>query len=276
MKEQLKAIQKAELNILKEFIRICDKYDLRYYLVEGSLLGAIRHQGMIPWDDDIDVALFRQDYEKFMEVAGRELQHPYALQHFARTEGYIDYIAQVVDTTTCIESPYRRTVEQKPLWVDIFVIDGFPTGSLAAKLRKGQLLSRKLLLMWSDMEHFVVNRAKRPLYERVLIRVGDTLHTSRFLSTQKQLKKMDRAMKTCDPVKTGRTVNFMSEYKWRTVFPADWYGEGRMVPFEDFTARIPAQGEKILCSIYGDYMQLPPEDQRYKHSMTVIRLGEEV
>ena len=276
MKEQLKQIQKAELNILKEFIRICDKHNLRYYLVEGSLLGAVRHQGMIPWDDDIDVALFREDYERFLNIADQELRHPYILQQFSHTKGYIDYIAQIADTSTCIESPYRRQVERKPLWVDIFVIDGFPSGSLLQKLRKGQLLYRKLLMMWSNMEHYVVNRAKRPLYEKILIRVGDTLHTSNFLSTDRQLKKMDRAMRACDAAKTSLTVNFMSEYKWRTVFPTDWYGEGRMVPFADFTARIPNRAEDILTSIYGDYMQLPPEDQRYKHSMTVIRLGEEV
>ena len=274
MKEQLKQIQHAELGILKEFIRICDQHELRYYLVEGSLLGAVRHQGMIPWDDDIDVALFRDDFERFLEIAGQELHPPYALHHFSHTDGYIDYIAQIVDTTTCIESPYRRQVERKPLWVDIFVIDGFPTDSFLQKLRKGQLLYRKLLLMWSDMDHFVVNRAKRPLYERMLIRVGDALHTSCFLSTDRQLRKMNRAMRSCSANKTGHTVNFMSEYKWRTVFPADWYGEGRMVPFEDFTARIPNHSEEILSSIYGDYMQLPPEDQRYKHSMTVIRLGD--
>ena len=275
MHRQLEAIQKVERAILKEFIRICDKYDLRYYMVEGSLLGAVRHQGMIPWDDDIDVALFRDDYIKFLKVAGDELRHPYELRHFSQTENHIDYIAQLVDVTTCIESPYRREVERKPLWVDIFVIDGFPSGKMGAVLRKGQLLSRKLLLMWSNMDHFVVNRAKRPSYERILIRVGDTLNTSRFLSTEKHLMKMDRAMCSCDSAKTGCTVNFMSEYKWRTVFPADWYGQGRMVPFDGMTVRIPERAEDILSSIYGDYMRLPPEDQRYKHSMTVISLGEE-
>lgn len=275
MNGQLKKIQKIELDILKEFIRICDKHDLRYYLVEGSMLGAVRHQGMIPWDDDIDVALFREDYDEFLKVAADELSFPYEIRHYSKTEGHIDYIAQVVDTTTCIESPYRRDVERKPLWVDIFVIDGFPAGKVSAMLRKGHLLSRKLLLMWSNMNHFVVNRAKRPTYERILIWIGDTLDTSRFLSTEKHLKKMDRAMRSCDSEKTGCTVNFMSEYKWRTVFPVDWYGEGRMVPFDGITVRIPDRSEDILTAIYGDYMKLPPEDQRYKHSMTVISLGEE-
>lgn len=275
MKEQIKAVQKAELRILKEFIRICDKYDLKYFLVEGSLLGAVRHQGMIPWDDDIDVALFREDYIRFLEVAPKELAAPYECRNFTYTDGYIDYIAQLVDNSTLIESPYRRRKETKPLWVDIFVIDGMPEGGISAKLRKFQLLARKMLLMWSDMDHFVVPRANRPFYERALIWVGDTFRTSRFLSTKKQLQRMDRCMRSCPVTADGTTVNFMSEYKWRTVFPAGYYGSGRMVPFEDFTARIPDKAEAILSSIYGDYMQLPPEDKRYKHSMTVLKLGED-
>jgi len=274
MKTQLNAIQNIERAILQEFIRICDKHHLRYYLVEGSMLGAVRHQGMIPWDDDIDVALFRADYEKFLKVAKEEVQHPFALRHFSQTQDHIDYIAQLVDTTTCIESPYRREIERKPLWVDIFVIDSFPSGRLTAKIHKGRLLYRKLLLMWSDMNHFVVNRAKRPLLERILIRIGDALNTSKFLSTTKQLQKMDRVMCSCDPRKTGCTVNFMSEYKWRTVCPSDWYGKGRIVPFDGFSVRIPDKAEDILSCIYGDYLQLPPEDQRYKHSMTIIHLEE--
>lgn len=274
MEKQLKAIQQTELRILKEFIRICEKYDLRYYLVEGSLLGAVRHEGMIPWDDDIDVALFREDYEKFLQIAPQELRHPYECRNFALTKGYIEYITQLVDTTTLIESPYRREVEVKPLWVDIFVIDGMPAAGWKQKLQKFRLLYRKLMLMWSDLDHFVVRRNNRPLYEKVLIRVGNLCHTGAILSTNRQLRKMDAAMKKCDPHKTGMTVNFMSEYKWRSVFPTDYYGEGRLVPFEDFTARIPVQAEKILSSIYGDYMQLPPEDKRYKHSMKVVKLGE--
>ena len=272
MNTQLNAIQNVQRRILQEFIRICDQHNLRYYMVEGSLLGAVRHQGMIPWDDDIDVALFREDYETFLKIADQELHPPFALHHFSQTPGQIDYIARLVDTTSYIETSYRRNVEHKPLWVDIFVIDGFPSGQLAAKMRKGQLLYRKLLLMWSDMDHFVVKRAKRPLYERVLIRLGDGLHTSRFLSTERQLKKMDRAMCSCDAGKTGWAVNFMSEYKWRTVCPTDWYGEGRIVPFDGFSVRIPDRAEDILSSVYGDYMQLPPEDQRYKHSVTVLHL----
>lgn len=274
MSNQLKTIQNIQRNILQEFIRICDKHGLRYFLVEGSLLGAIRHQGMIPWDDDIDVALFREDYEKFLQIAQTEVQKPYALQHYSVTNGYIEYIAQLIDTTTCIETPYRRQVERKPLWIDIFVIDGFPASGLAAKFHKARLLYGKLMMMWSNMDHFVVQRPNRPLYERVLIRVGDALHTSSFLSTEKQLKKVNRIMKSCRAEKSHNTVNFMSEYKWRTVFPADWYGEGRMVPFEDFTVRIPNRAEDILTSIYGDYMQLPPEHLRYKHSITIVSLEE--
>lgn len=272
--DQLKRIQEKELCILKEFIRICEKYGLRYYLVEGSLLGAVRHQGMIPWDDDIDVALFRNDYHRFLQIVQKELPKSFECHNYNFSGQYIDYITQIVDTETLVETPYRRQKEVKHLWIDVFVIDGMPKGKVKIELHKCNLLYRKLMLMWSNLDHFVVNRNNRPIHEKVLIWFGDTFHMDKFLSTEKQLKKMDYCMRRFSTCESEETVNFMSEYRWRTVFPRSYYGQGRMVPFEGFTVRIPERSEEILSSIYGNYNELPPEDKRYKHSFIVLRLSE--
>ena len=77
-------------------------------------------------------------------------------------------------------------------------------------------------------------------------------------------------MKRVKPVTGGTVINFMSEYKWRTEFPESYYGDGRIVPFDGLMVRIPDQAEKILESVYGDYMQLPPEENRYKHNLTIV------
>ncbi len=123
-------------------------------------------------------------------------------------------------------------------------------------------------MMWSDLDHYLVSGRKRSILERVLISVDRFCHFEKYISTYKALQKMDKVMFYA---KDENTVNFMSEYKWKTEFPKEYYGEGRMVQFGDIIARIPDKAEEILSSIYGDYMKLPPEDKRYKHSMKLIK-----
>lgn len=270
-RQSVKEIQKIELGILKEFVRVCDVNHIKYYLVEGSLLGAVRHQGMIPWDDDIDVAMFREDYEKFLKIAPKELKPPYILSDFRRKEGFIDYISQINDLGYQVKTSYRKKDAIMNVWVDVFVIDGMPSGKIRHFFHKYNLLFHKMLMMWSDLDHYLVTgRSNRPLYEKVLIKLCQVFHFERIIDTQKALERMDRCMKRVKPVTGGTVINFMSEYKWRTEFPESYYGDGRIVPFDGLMVRIPDQAEKILESIYADYMQLPPENQRYKHNLTLV------
>ena len=271
-REDLKIIQSKEKSILEEFIKICDKYELRYFLVEGSMLGAVRHQGMIPWDDDIDVALFRNDHERFLSIAKTELSYPYKCQSFILDKDRKDYLTQIVDESTIVETQFRSSIQKSPVWIDLFVIDGMPGNRLMRALHYYHLLYRKMMLMWSDIDYFVVKRNNRPFHERVLIKIAKVFHTGFFISTRKQLYKMDKCMKKY-PVKDGKNViNFMSEYKGKSEFPYDFFGKGRKSKFDELTARIPKNAEKILSNIYGNYMELPPEDKRYKHSMKLIKI----
>ena len=267
---QLEVIQKCELGILKEFIRICDKYGLKYFLVEGSLLGAVRHEGMIPWDDDIDVALFRDDFDKFIEKARDELRKPYKCASFYEDKDRVNYLTQMSDNRTLVFTSYKRKEQVSPVWIDVFVIDGMPRKALPHFSHKLSLLYRKLMLMWSNLDGFVVQRKGRPLYERVLIAIADKLQLSRVISTKKQLLKMDKTMRKIKVAPQNNTVNFMSEYKWKTEFPPEYYGDGKMVKFENLMVRVPVEAEKILTSIYGDYNSLPPAEERYKHKLTLV------
>jgi lipopolysaccharide cholinephosphotransferase len=270
-KQDIEQIQNIEIGILKEFIRICDSNNIKYFLAEGSLLGAIRHQGMIPWDDDIDVAMFREDYERFIKIAPGEIQAPYSISDFRIEEKYIDYITQMKDSEHQVCSSYRKKNDVVNVWIDIFVIDGMPKGKIRHFTHKYNLLFHKLLMMWSDLDHYLVKgRKNRPLYEIILIKICQIFHFEKIIHTYKALESMDRCMRNVKIAKDGNVINFMSEYKWRTEFPASYYGEGREVPFEDMLVRIPDESEKILESTYGDYMKLPPESERYKHSLKLL------
>lgn len=274
MLKELHSIQQVQREILKEFIRVCEENHLCYYMAEGSMLGAIRHGGMIPWDDDIDVIMPRADFDRFVSIANTCLRPPYHCRHYADEPGFIDYIVQIVDREAVAYTSYRQENEKINLWIDVFVLDGMPKGTLAHKARKFHLLARKLMLMWSDMDHFVMKRSNRPGYERALIWFGRTFHLSRFIDSGRMLRKMDRCMRACPLEAEGLSVNFMSEYKWRTEFPTAWYGKGRMVDFDGQQVRIPERAENMLRSIYGEYLRLPPEEQRYKHGLHLSPIEE--
>ena len=268
IKREIAELQEIEMGILKELIRICDENGINYYLIEGSLLGAIRHKGMIPWDDDIDVGMFRDDYERFLKIANSQARAPYKCLNYRDKEGYIDFITQFVNTEKKVTTSYRQKDAVMNVWVDVFVIDGMPTNRIHHFFHKYRLLYRKLIMMWSNLDHYLVTGRQRSIKEKILIQFCKTMKLERYIDNYKALQKMDKAMINNNP---DNTINFMSEYKWRTEFPKAYYGEGRMVPFGDINVRIPNRGEDILTSLYGDYMELPPEDKRYKHSMKLIR-----
>ena len=267
--DNLLRIQEFERCILREFIRICEKHQLRYYLAEGSLLGALRHQGMIPWDDDIDVAMFREDYERFMEIAPGELGEAFELHSYRHKPDYIECIAKIIDRNHYVRSDAKGTPFTTNLWIDIFVIDGMPKGKLAFRLRKLHLLAAKLMLMWSNVEHYATAR-KRPRYEELMIAAAKRFRFSRFISTAVWLRRLNRVMASIPADPAHDTVIFTSEYRFRSVHPYDFYGAPRQVPFDGMTVCIPQKSEEILRRVYGDYMQLPPEESRYKHKLQLV------
>ena len=124
-KDELREIQLKELALLKEVKRICKKYRLRYFLCGGTLLGAVRHQGFIPWDDDIDIMMPREDYEQFIRMASEEWQD-YYYTNSARP----DCITHVVDKKTTIIRTNCMKERRENLCIDIFPLDGMPKSAV--------------------------------------------------------------------------------------------------------------------------------------------------
>lgn len=253
--ETLRKVQMVLLEIAKEIKRVCDENGILYFLDSGTLLGAIRHQGFIPWDDDFDMGMMRSEFEKFCEIAPKALREPFFLQTWKNDSNLAIPFAKVRKRgTVYLEDKASRELENG-FYVDIFPYDNAPTNNKEELMRQLAVYERVLLMKchykpWQ--EHGRTNLKKRVGYIPYQL-LSALVSRDRLISEYE--KKVFSVSKSEELyIQFGSSTGFF--------IPSVAFGEGRMQRFEDTEFRCPKDSELYLHSIYGDYMQLPPVDQR--------------
>ena len=269
---QLKLLQEIELENLRMLMEICEKNHLRYYLIGGSLLGAMRHKGFIPWDDDIDVGLPRPDYNRFVQIAKDYLPAHMDIKTMTSDPNYKCYFTRLINNKKKIYWDHGQYTAVIGVWMDVFPLDGLPENPLLRKLQVFRVKLNKALYKFTQIDYVTTNRTNRPLSERVLIRFAQLTHIGRLMDADKRLKKLDQALQRYDYDASAYAWNFSGCYGKREIVPHIQLGGSRTAQFEGMQVSIPEAAEAYLTSIYGDYMKLPPEDQRRSHE---VRFAEE-
>lgn len=267
----LRKLQMAELDILKQVIALCEQHGLRYYLLGGTFLGAVRHQGFIPWDDDIDIGMPRTDFEKFCKIAEREFQEPLGFVSFRNHPEHIYFHPRVYNYNIRVLD--RSGVKEKETfaWIDIFPLDGMPGNQIVRKLYGFYLLFLRLLFMYSQFDKIVnISLKKRVWYERVLIAIGKVIKFDKILDTHKIMEKIDRTMRKREFETSKYVGNFMGAYKMKEVFPKKFYDEVAKYPFEGLWCPAPKDYDAVLTQMYGDYRTPPAKEVQNKHNTEVI------
>lgn len=260
--EQLEKAKKIMIEILTEVDRICVKYGIQYYLSDGTLLGAIRHGGFIPWDDDLDISMLRKDYNKFLEVAEKELDKSYFLQT-SKTDKYydIDHIpTKIRHNGSLFIEEYGKKYNQG-VYIDIFPMDNVPNSKfkfdlqskISALIMKSSMRMRvkeKKLPLKNEINHlfyrfilFVFKGKRREALNKWLINLGD-----------ENSKEVVYGVDTCWNVTFNK----------KDIFPL------QRIKFEDGYFLAPSNPEAILEKLYGDYMKLPPVEEREWHAKEII------
>lgn len=249
---KMKALWAIQLDLLNEFDRVCKKYDLRYILEFGTLLGAIRHKGFIPWDDDLDVSMLREDYDKLMAVASKEFKHPYFLQNQMTESGYDDCVTKLRRSDTCyilkldIDKRGRQMSFNQGVFIDIFVFDNAPSDK-----KTEELLDYKSRRAFYRMK--VINRPPR-LHSDLSLLIKEIMSYSynrlRYGSIQKEYMRLEKIAKSFHGSDTVGTV--MTLVNWFR--PLSFYDELIKVPFENLTCPVPSRYDEVLRTMYGDYM----------------------
>ncbi len=249
---QTRDIQLGCYEIFKEFDRFCRNNNLRYYLLGGTMLGAIRHKGFIPWDDDMDVGMPREDYEKLLRVRGHFEEKGIAVKN-SNTEKNYSY-----DFTKMTRTVDGADVE---LFLDIFPLDGCPY--VSPKKIKGYYTRFDTLRMMKN-SHFMTLENKNAV-KKVLVCL------LRLNSLKKYLKVMDKYLKRNGFDDSAAVGNFSGHWREKEIMPKHIYGTPTLVEFEGKMYYGVENPDAYLTAMYGDYMKIPPEKERLTH----FNLGEE-
>lgn len=258
-------LHKVDLEILKEVVNICDENDLKYYMIGGTMLGAIRHKGFIPWDDDIDLGLPREDYEKFLSIAPTLLSKRLRVVNYKTDPDYPYYITRIQDTDTkVIEIRYRHENKFTYASIDIFPLDGTPNNSLIRKLYYLRVLMHRAM-MSLHYKKGIDSERKRNMVERLFLNLVTKLPTDKMFNAFNQKNNIDKILKKHKMHESNYTGNIMGAYRTREIVPTKLYGKDSFYQFEDVSLRGFEFYDEYLTQLYGDYMKLPPIDNRKTH-----------
>lgn len=264
-KMNLKDIQDTELQILKHFISICEKHDLRYYLAGGTLLGAVRHHGFIPWDDDIDVLMPRPDYDKLQKLSKEVNVNNYRLaSHELHNLNYP--FCKIYDVSTAINKAFEDDETEKHLWIDVFPLDGLPESDKETRqIFRKSLMMRKILTTVHSKDGTGKSQLKamfKPVFKKIF---------SRFVGMKKAVSNIDRFARSYSFDDHEYVGGIVWGYGPQEKMKKSEYIPVIKVPFEDIEANAPGCYEKYLTALYGDYMKLPPKEKRITHDMDAWR-----
>ncbi len=272
----IELLHQVDLNIIKNVVAVCDRNNLKYYMLGGTMLGAVRHKGFIPWDDDTDFGMPRKDYEKFLKIAPIELPSHLKVVNYRNTPEYMYYITRVLDTRTkVIEERIGNDTRYTNASIDIFPVDGTPNNGISRRIYFLRVLTHRALMSLCYKDS-IDRKRPRSLPERMFLWIMERLPIEKITTPYKEKCKIDKLLRKQKVEGSKYIGNIMGAYRTREIVPAEFYGQGKMYPFEDMELRGMDMYDEYLTYTYGDYMQLPSEDKRKTHFKIVSIQGEDV
>ncbi len=258
-------LHQVDLDIVKEVIEICRKHGFTYYMLGGTMLGAIRHKGFIPWDDDIDLGIPRKDYDRFLEVAPSELSAHLKLVNYHTDPNYHYYITRILDTETkVIEERIENYNKYTHASIDIFPIDGTPNNAVLRKIYFFRVMYHRALMSLCYKDS-IDRKRPRGKAERIFLWIMERIPVEKLTTPYKQKEKIDKLLKKQKLEGSKYIGNIMGAYRTKEIVPAEYYGKGKMYDFENIQLRGMDMYDEYLKYTYGDYMSLPPEEKRKTH-----------
>ena len=266
--DRFRKVQLLELEIAKEMKRICEKNNINYFLLWGSLLGAVRHEGFIPWDDDMDFGMLREDYEKFIEVCKKDLDPAFFLQTWDTDSEYPMHYAKLrLQGTHFVETFSEKASMNNGIFIDIVPFDHAPDGIVQRKIQGLKyFLCIRLLWIKKGMGESMKAESKSKKIKYISFLAFSKLFS--FNNIKKYFKKV---LNKYNAIQTKGIVGSASGYY--RILPCAWAEKLENIKFEDIEMPAFKAKDEFLTAVYGDYMTLPPPEERQGHLPVDIDFG---
>lgn len=256
--------KKVAYEVLEYFKYVCEKNDIYYILSFGTVLGAVRHNGFIPWDDDIDVCIFRKDYQKLINAFKNENNDRFRLVSSDVDPDYSLPHMKIVDTNTILFQSSRRNDFPLGIWIDVFALDNVPDD-----IKVRHRFIRKLNIyqtIWTMLE-FVPNENARGFRSKIYLLLSGLVGALYNYDSRKWALKLEALAQKYKSVNTQEVgvLSFFPYDRNKSIFPRDMLNESSFHIFETGEFPIPKEYDKYLTKLYGDWRTPPPKDQQVTH-----------
>lgn len=264
IRDRIQELQHVQLRIMDDVHRVCDELGLRYYLIGGSAIGAVRHQGIIPWDIDIDIAMPRKDYEKFIALGKNKLKSEYEIHDYRTDRDFGTFHALVVLKNSYIKFIFEKETDKQNrfgIFVDILPLDQWPDNRVYKSLL---IEEHKLIKILKDFRQG--DRRKTGNFVKRFIK-KTAYYILRATTSVYGLNKWEQnVISRCNTDDEGRYwCSKLSHYTLdKLTMPKEYFGTPVLHSFSGRKYYVPEQVDKYLKHLFGNYMKLPPENKRYE------------
>lgn len=254
----VKELKQIQLDILKYVDKFCKENNIKYFLAYGTLLGAVRHKGYIPWDDDIDIVMLREDYDKFVHsFNNREQDRHYRVHSHELDKKYPYAFAKVGNMRTYFEEEIRYSMDIG-VNIDVFPLDNIPEDE---KVQNSVVRKKKLLTCIANMKRLPILK-RRGVVKNMILAICHLVTLP--ISMQQIVKALDRNAQQFNQEKYSMCGNIVNS-PGKDMYPTEYFSQTMDLQFEDAKFPCPVDYDSALKVMYGDYMKLPPKEKQVSH-----------
>lgn len=273
--EELKKVQRLSAKLLGEFDRVCTELGIQYVVWAGTALGAVRHHGFIPWDDDVDVAMLRPDYERFIAEAPAVIGDEYEIVNMRTEPNFVSMVTYLtLRNTVFIPEFFKGCKYRKPLSIDIDPLDKLPDSVCDYKKQKRGtwIWGRLIFLSAAPTPYLPFDGFKKRLVNAACKIVYECMKMIR-LTPEKLQKNWEKYARMFENENTELVADYADRNPMNWSVRPDELFPAINMPFDGIMVKVPKDYDAILTRNYGDYMVLPPVNQRKNHRPAILDFG---